>query len=338
MERLRKASDSRAIASKIPLFLSVVVVVRNQERNVERDVRSLQEYLSRTLEDYEIIIVDNGSTDNTVSVLKHLCRFEGLPNIQVYCLINEVDDDVAFWVGIERSLGELTATLEDPTETSALEIMLLESQKCYDLVFAYNQTKGFIYRSFSSVFAILYRILNRVDVSTYSSNRLMSRKVVNFITQHKYPVIAYRYLPMNTKLRRRTLVYSGKGNRKKSLLCKLRKGMKYLIAGKTPLRAALLLSLLAASVNVLYTVYVLTVNLVLDKVVDGWTSMSLQISGMFFLMSLVMILIGEHILQSSQYSDKLLPYHIFDEFVSERVERSNKLNVDFSKTREVDHV
>lgn len=339
MGYLLESGNGASVAPRIPVFLSVVIVVKNQAKDVESEIKVLQEYLKRIVDDYEIIIVDNGSNDNTASVLRRLSKDDGFPNLQVYCLLNEVDDDVAFWVGIERSLGDLTVTLDNPIDIAALDLMLLESQKCYDIVFAHNQTKSPINKILLKIFNILYKALNGTEVSSYSNNKLMSRRTVNFLAQHRYPVIAYRYLPMNTKLRQKMLAYCSKNDyhKRRGMLKRLRKGLKYLLIGKAPLRIAVSLSLFGATLNVLYAFYVFAVNIVLGRVAEGWTSMSLQISGMFFLMSLVLLLIGEHILQSFPFSNKLLPYYIFDEFTSEKIDRSNKLNVDSSMPMEVDY-
>jgi chlorobactene glucosyltransferase len=51
--------------------LSVVVPARNEERSIERCVRSL---LSQTLDDYEVIVVDDRSDDRTGAILAELAR------------------------------------------------------------------------------------------------------------------------------------------------------------------------------------------------------------------------------------------------------------------------
>jgi chlorobactene glucosyltransferase len=51
--------------------LSVVVPARNEERSIERCVRSL---LAQTLDDYEVIVVDDRSEDRTGAILADLAR------------------------------------------------------------------------------------------------------------------------------------------------------------------------------------------------------------------------------------------------------------------------
>ena len=62
--------------------------------------------------EYEIIVVDNASDDNSVTVLKNLTEEDGLANIQVFALAKEVDADMAAWVGLENALGDFVAVVD----------------------------------------------------------------------------------------------------------------------------------------------------------------------------------------------------------------------------------
>src|SRR3954468_5652831 len=89
-----------------PVFLSVVFMVRNQATHLESILRSASAQIASTVSDYELIIVDNASDDDSLQVLKNLTSQEGLPNLQVYALTKEVGSDTAAWVGLENALGD----------------------------------------------------------------------------------------------------------------------------------------------------------------------------------------------------------------------------------------
>jgi dolichol-phosphate mannosyltransferase len=70
---------------RVPLrarSISVLVPVLDEEDNLEPTVRRLIEALTTTIEDFEIIIVDDGSTDRTPAVADRLV--EEIPNIRVF--------------------------------------------------------------------------------------------------------------------------------------------------------------------------------------------------------------------------------------------------------------
>ena len=51
----------------LPIFLSVVIPVYNSEKEIPNLLDRMTELLSRLVSDYEIIIIDNASTDDSVS-------------------------------------------------------------------------------------------------------------------------------------------------------------------------------------------------------------------------------------------------------------------------------
>jgi len=60
-----------------PVFLSVVLLVRNQSARVEKLVGEAAATVTRLVDDYELIIVDNASDDDSVSVLRDMTSESG---------------------------------------------------------------------------------------------------------------------------------------------------------------------------------------------------------------------------------------------------------------------
>lgn len=88
------------------------------------------------------------------------------------------------------------------------------------------------------------------------------------------------------------------------------------------------MSLLGAAANLLYSIYVLAVWLLKPDVAPGWVSLSLQQSGMFFLISMVLLVLGEYILHMARLSSEGPAYHVAQEFTSARIIRKEKLNIE----------
>ena len=59
------------------LFLSVVVPAYNEEDRLPATLNAVWDYLSRHSRSFEIIVVDDGSTDRTSLVAEEFCRQRG---------------------------------------------------------------------------------------------------------------------------------------------------------------------------------------------------------------------------------------------------------------------
>jgi hypothetical protein len=88
------------------------------------------------------------------------------------------------------------------------------------------------------------------------------------------------------------------------------------------------LSLFGAIANLVYSVYVVGIGLFKADVAPGWISLSLQQSGMFFLISLVLLVLGEYILNMVSLQNEGPLYHVGQEFTSARMMHREKLNIE----------
>jgi hypothetical protein len=332
----RRANFREFKMALFPIFLSVVYVVKNQESRLEQILRSASAHLSSMSSDHELIVVDNSSDDNSISALKKLTEENGLPNLQVYALTKEVDSDTASWVGLENALGDFVAALDPLTDDIAyLPKMLEEAVSGADVVFANNLQKsrqGFLYRTAYSIFNKLYKKLIGVHLSKDAPQyRLLSKRVVNFILQHPQPSMTYRHIPATGGFARVNMHYTAApiAPPNKKLGESIDRGMRLLVSTtRAPMRLVTSLSLFGACANLIYSIYVVIVGIFKDDVAPGWVSLSLQQSGMFFLISLVLLVLGEYILHMASLSNEGPQYHVGQEFTSVRMTRREKLNIE----------
>jgi hypothetical protein len=310
--------------------------MRNQSGNLEKILSEIAERVATLVSDYELIIVDNASDDDSIAVLKALTGENGQPNLQVYALIKEVDADTASWVGLENALGDFVVVV-DPLidDIHFLPRMLDQAASGADVVFGSNEQKpeqGIAYRAAFAAFNRLYKWFNGIDLAREAPQyRVLSRRVVNFILQHPQPAMTYRHLPATGGFSRANLSYSAtpKVSHTKHLGSSIDRGMRLLVSTtRAPMRLVTSLSLFGAVANILYSIYVVAVGLFKADVAPGWISLSLQQSGMFFLISLVLLVLGEYILNMASLSNEGPRYHVGQEFTSARMTRREKLNVE----------
>lgn len=324
--------------TQLPIFLSLVITTRNQADQIQALLIEISRMLDELVSDYELVIVDNASDDDSLLRLKALTGADGLPNLQVYALTKEVDADTASWVGLENALGDFVAVI-DPLndDISFLPEMLDKAVSGVDVVFANNQQKpaqSFAYRGAYAVFNMLYKWFSGIHLAKEAPQyRVLSKCVVNFILQHPQPAVTYRHLPATGGFSRVNLSYSArpKISHTKRLGESIDRGMRLLVSTtRAPMRLVTSLSLFGAVANLVYSLYVVAVAFLKVDVAPGWVSLSLQQSGMFFLISLVLLVLGEYILNMVSLQNEGPLYHVGQEFTSARMTRREKLNIEES--------
>ncbi|MCI1009772.1 glycosyltransferase [Pseudomonas oryzihabitans] len=319
-----------------PVLLSVVFVVRNQATELQSVLERAATVIGPLVSDYELIIVDNASSDDSVARLKQLTSIDGLPNLQVYALTKEVDSDTAAWVGLENALGDFAVVIDPETDDIAfLPDMLQQAAGGIDVVFANNQQKvrqTLLYSLCSRGFNSLYKQFNGVDLAKDAPQyRMLSKKVINYILRHPAPALTYRHLPATAGFSRINLEYSmpPRSTKPKRLSGSFDRGARLLVSStRKPMRMVSFLSIVGALSNLLYSIYVIAIGLFKDDVAPGWVTISLQQSGMFFLISLVLLVLGEYVLQLTHRVNEGPLYHVAQEFTSAVMTRRDKLNVE----------
>lgn len=319
-------------------MVSLVVVLSEAEQYVDRIVCSLNQVMpeicTRHELDYEILFVDNGSRDNTFASLEKLTA--NLKDIRAISLVSSSSPEPALLAGMEHALGDWVV-LMDPTQDSpvALSAMIQTLASGSDLVLAtrHNTGRSLAYRVLSWIFVALFMRLVDVNLRTQAGHyRGMSRKVVSYVTSHDQALIAHRALPSLGGFR--TVVVDGSGEpvmplaSRRDLIEGFYQAMGLLTStSTTPLRMATLSCSVAATLSLVYSLYVAVVYLLGTNVAQGWTTMSLQISGMFFLLAVSVALLSEHVVQISSSSTRKPPYHIVRECRSLDITREKRLNV-----------
>lgn len=322
--------------ARLPIFLSLIITTRNQAGKIQPLLAEVSRMLGELVADHEIVIIDNASDDDSVLYLKALTGAAGLPNLQVYALTKEIDADTAAWVGLENALGDFVAVIDPLNDDICfLPEMLDKAISGADVVFACNEQKpaqSFAYRGALAIFNMLYASFNGIHLTKEAPQyRVLSKRVVNFILQHPQPSMTYRHLPATGGFARVNLNYSAapKISHTKRLSESIDRGARLLVSTtRAPMRLVTSLSLFGAIANLVYSIYVVAIGFLKADVAPGWISLSLQQSGMFFLISLVLLVLGEYILHMASLSNEGPLYHVGQEFTSARMTRREKLNIE----------
>ncbi|MFZ6017015.1 MAG: glycosyltransferase family 2 protein [Nitrospirota bacterium] len=122
------------------MTLSVVVPLYNEEENVQILHEKLRESLSPLKKEYEILFVDDGSTDRTLSILEEIQAND--KSVIVLSLRRNFGQTAAFAAGFDFARGDVIVTMDGDLQNDPADIpKLLELIKDHDLVSGWRKKR-----------------------------------------------------------------------------------------------------------------------------------------------------------------------------------------------------
>jgi dolichol-phosphate mannosyltransferase len=178
-------------------MISVVIPVYNEEELIDELVERVDNALSSTGEDYEMICVDDGSKDRTVD---KLLEKKGLySRLKIISLSRNFGHQAAITAGLEHAKGDyiaiLDGDLQDPPEILPEMYSKLNSGD-YDIAIGYRINRNDDNKKrklLTSVFHYLFsRISNLEDIEHTGHFSMMNRKALKALLSMQEKT---RYLP-----------------------------------------------------------------------------------------------------------------------------------------------
>jgi glycosyltransferase involved in cell wall biosynthesis len=100
--------------------LSIIIPVFNEEKNIGQLYQNILDVLKSINNDYEIIIIDDGSTDNTLSALNKI--LDEHAKTKVILLRRNFGQTAAMMAGIEHSLGDIIVPMDGDLQNDPKDI------------------------------------------------------------------------------------------------------------------------------------------------------------------------------------------------------------------------
>ncbi len=168
--------------------ISLIVPCYNEQESLPLFYKEVQSVLMGMPYDYEIIFVNDGSQDNTLSILKEFA--EKNPNVCYLSLSRNFGKEAAMYAGFCNADGDYIAVMDsdmqDPPSLLPKMLTILQSGK-YDSVASrrVSRTGEPVLRSFFA--RKFYRIINRISdaeiVDGARDFRLMKREMADAVVQ-----------------------------------------------------------------------------------------------------------------------------------------------------------
>lgn len=121
--------------------LSVVAPVYNEAPNVEPLYQEITAALDGVTENYEILLVDDGSTDGSFDIIKRLHALD--PRLVGIQLRRNFGQSAAFAAGFDHSRGDLIVTLDADLQNDPADIpgMLTKLDEGFDMVAGWRKDR-----------------------------------------------------------------------------------------------------------------------------------------------------------------------------------------------------
>lgn len=122
------------------MTISVVIPVYNEEENIKLLHERLKEVLETLNMDYEILFVDDGSTDQSLSILEEIHAKD--EKVTVLSLRRNFGQTAAFAAGFDFARGDIIVTMDGDLQNDPADIpKLLELIKNNDLVSGWRKKR-----------------------------------------------------------------------------------------------------------------------------------------------------------------------------------------------------
>jgi len=180
--------------------VSFVIPVYNEEENVRILFNEIKSVMKKTKYDYEVIFVDDGSTDNTLKNLRSLSRSE--KNLQIIPFRRNFGKTSAMSAALDNIKGKYIITMDGDLQNDPRDVpRILKELKDHDVVSGWrrNRKDPFTKRCPSRAFNWLARKMTGVKVHDfdcmlkgYRSEVLKDLKIYGDMHRYMLPLVSMR--------------------------------------------------------------------------------------------------------------------------------------------------
>lgn len=293
--------------------LSLVVPCYNEAENVAAFQDAVLSAFDGCGYEYEIVFVDDGSTDATLHNLKKIHSLGKCP-MKIISFSRNFGKEAGLYAGLQHACGEyiclIDADLQQRPEIVREMVKILDDQPETDVVAAYQDRRGdgrilsFFKRSFYSVINRLSDVTLRADASDFRTfRRSVAQSLLRLGEYHRFSKGLFSWVGYQTCFIPYTACQRVAGKTKWSF----RKLMNYAIDGiigfsTKPLRIAAYLGFLTAGAALIYLVMVVLEKLIMGIDIPGYATiivLTLLLGGMqLFCIGIIGEYIGKNYEQS----------------------------------------
>ena len=306
-------------------MISIVIPCYNEDIIIEDFVKELHLNISKINESFEVIFVDNKSTDQTLDKIRaNLKIFE---NAKIICLTNYFGKESAILSGIDNCKGDaciiMDPDLEDPP--SLIVEMIDEWKKNYNVVYAIRKSikTSFLKKLMRSVFYFLYQIFvdkNFTIPENTGDFRLLDKKIIEQLKNMRERTRFLRGLVSFIGAKQKSIKFDRpfrkKGRSKSSIIFLIKYGFDALLSSTAgPASLITKFGIFSLSMIFIFLVFIL-INKFFFNPYEGFSLTIILILFLFSLNTIMIGIIGEYITRI--YNEvKKRPNYIIEEIIDQ---------------------
>jgi polyisoprenyl-phosphate glycosyltransferase len=320
--------------------LSLVVPCYNEEAVLERFHEVVRTETVGIADDVELVFVDDGSTDNTLEILKKLAVTD--ERVRYVSFSRNFGKESAMLAGMKRATGDaviiIDADLQHPPELLGRMVEL--HKQGFDQVIARRDREGDkVVRTFLS--RTYYWLINKlVDVKLVDGVgdfRLLSRRAVDALLSmpeyNRFSKGLFAWIGFDAV----TFEYKNAAREAGETKWSFRRLVNYGLDGllsfnNKPLRAAIYIGFLFFAVSFFYMVWIIGAAMVTGNNTPGYVTTIAAIVGLGGLQMFTVGVIGEYI-GRIYYEAKSRPHYLVKETEEGAVSRQAEHSIEYRNAR-----
>lgn len=279
-------------------MISIVVPAYNEQDNIGPILSKIQEVMLLSGEKYEIILVNDGSTDETLARIQEFCKT--LPELKYISLSRNFGHQNALKAGLDYARGEAVISMDADMQHPPDMILdfLKKWKEGFDVVYSIRKdsdSEGFLKNISSRSFYGIINSLSDIKIEPGSADfRLMDRKVLSVLSNLNenelfirglVPWIGFRQIGLDYVPDKRL-----SGNSKYTLAKMLRLGLQGITSFSIrPLYSATYLGIGFSVLSILTYVPYILISFYSGNAVSGWSSV---LATVVFLGGLQLMILG----------------------------------------------
>ncbi len=263
--------------------LSLVVPCYNEEDNVDLFYEEVVKSFKKKKIKYEIIFINDGSTDETLIRLKDIAN-NSKENIKIINFSRNFGKEAGMYAGLKESSGDYVSIIDADLQqhpSIVIEMLnILEGNPEYDSVATYQEKRKdpFLRKIFSNLF---YKLINKISdvkfVPGASDFRLLNRNMVNSIIEmseyYRFSKGIFSFVGFNTYYMPYEVGKRANGTSKWSFFKLFKYAIEGIVAFTTaPLRIATFIGILISLFAFIYFIIIIIQALALGIDVPGYAS------------------------------------------------------------------